>query len=254
MIAAIFEVLSFELRRTLTLGRGLIWLGLATFPATLIFTVRWQRGDTIPIDAAALIIFFLVPQVTCLLGLLLWATPAVQTELEGQTWIYLAVRPLGKLAVVFGKYLIAVLWTAAAGILSVTASVLACGAAEPVRLWLSLSTLVCLSTLSYGALYLLIGVIVLRRAIVFAVAYTLLIELAVSLIPATINKLTISHRLRALLADWMKLETIRSRAEIIFGEQATLSHLLFLLGYTIVLLIATALVVRWREMPMQAES
>lgn len=254
MIAAIFEVFSFELKRTLTFSRTMIWLMLAIFPAALIAMVRWQSQDSIPIDIASLVIFFLVPQVSCLLGLLLWATPAIQTELEGQTWIYLAVRPSGKVAVVLGKYLIAVLWTAAAGIFSVTACVLASGASEPSKLWLSLCKLVCLSTLSYGALYLLIGVVILRRSIVFAVAYTLLIELVVSLIPATINKLTISHRLRALLADWMDLDTIRSRAEVIFGEQASGSHLMFLFGYTIVLLTATVLVVRTREMPMQVEA
>ncbi len=39
--------------------------------------------------------FVLLPQVVTVLGLLLWATPVVHSELEGQTWVYAVVRPGG---------------------------------------------------------------------------------------------------------------------------------------------------------------
>ncbi len=46
----------------------------------------------IPDSAWGLILFGLIPEVITLFGLLLWVTPVVQAELEGRTWIYLAVR------------------------------------------------------------------------------------------------------------------------------------------------------------------
>lgn len=254
MIAALLEVFAFELKRSLTFSRLAMWGAMAIFPAVLLAIVRLQLGEPIPRENATLAIFVLVPQVSCLLGLLLWATPAIQAEQEGQTWIYLATRPHGKIAVVLGKYLIAIAWTISAGIISVSASVLASSTTEPERLWATVCGLVVLASLSYGSLFLLIGVLVTRRAIAAAVSYTLLIEFALSFAPATINKLTVSYRLRALLADGIGLDALRSRAEILFGEQATTSHLLFVVGYSVCLLAVTLFIVLFREVPMNVET
>jgi ABC-type transport system involved in multi-copper enzyme maturation permease subunit len=83
-------------------------------------------------------LLYLIPQVVCLLGLLLWATPNVHSELEGRTWIYLAVRPDGKAMVLLGKYLTAVAWSASACLLALTISVIVCSAFQrldnPLRL------------------------------------------------------------------------------------------------------------------------
>ncbi len=254
MIRSIFEVFAFEVRRTLTPGRSVHWLALVLLPALLLWVVRQQSGHAMDVIQATWTIYFMVPIVSCMLGLLLWATPAVQSEQEGQTWIYLAVRPHGKFAVVLGKYLVAIAWTISAGLFSTTACILASQVADRERLWGTISLLVILSSLSYGALYLLIGVLFTRRGIVIAVSYTLIVELAVSLIPATVNKLTISHRLRTILADGMGLEQLRSAAGILFGEKGALQHLLILLAYTICLLIAALFVLRNKEVTMISES
>jgi len=254
LIGSILEVFAFEIRRTLTAARSFNWLALALFPAILLLLVRVQSQMPIPLDRATFAIFLLVPLVSCLLGLLLWTTPAVQSEMEGQTWIYLAVRPHGKVAVLLGKYLVAIVWTISAGIFSVTACVLASQTADAVRLWSSMCILVILSSISYGALYLLIGVIATRRASVVAVAYTLLVEMGVSVIPATINKLTINHRLQSIMVDMMELEGLRSRASIFFGEKGSAQHIAFLIGYTLCLLAAVILVLRFKEIPMNSDT
>ncbi len=57
--------------------------------------------------------------------------PLVHAELEGRTWIYLAVRPRGRVSVLLGKYLTAVAWTTLAGWTSTTICVLHRAARRP---------------------------------------------------------------------------------------------------------------------------
>ncbi len=254
MIRCIVEVFIFELRRSLTPGRSFHWLALALLPAVLLLVIRYQSNETLDVLRATLAIYFMVTIVSCLLGLLLWATPAVQSEQEGQTWIYLSTRPNGRVAVLLGKYLVAISWTISSGLFSTTACVLAAQVAEKERLWGTISLLVVMSSLSYGALYLLIGVLFTRRAIVVAVMYTLIGEFAVSLIPATVNKLTINHRLRTILADGMNLKELRGAAGMLFGDEGTWQHLLILVAYSLCLLITAICVVRYKEIPMITEA
>ncbi len=71
-----------ELIRTLTLGRIATWLAMSLFPPTLIGIATWQMGaraQSINADQLyfgyAFLLFILIPQVTTVLGMLLWATP-----------------------------------------------------------------------------------------------------------------------------------------------------------------------------------
>ena len=95
------DVVRFELRRSMTVGRGAIWMVLVMFPVALMTVLRL----TVPVNDVepwGLALYFLVPEVVCLLGLLLWATPVISTEIEGQTWIYLAMRQSGRTTVLLG--------------------------------------------------------------------------------------------------------------------------------------------------------
>ena len=68
-------------------------------PPTLIGIASWQIGSHSSMSAAEMnfgyvvVMFLLIPQVVTVLGLLLWATPIVHSELEAQTWGYAVVRP-----------------------------------------------------------------------------------------------------------------------------------------------------------------
>ena len=125
MIHAILSVFAFEYRRSLTYGRLATWLILVLVPVILMGAVKLattqieggefsrRNPEAQEFIATTLFYFFsyiLIPQVACMLGLLLWATPSIHSELEGNTWIYLTMRPNGKQAVLFGKYLVAVFW------------------------------------------------------------------------------------------------------------------------------------------------
>ncbi len=248
------QVVRFEGRRTQTRGRFAIWLGLAAFPSLLMILLRWQAQSNPPGEVLALMCYYLVVQVGCMLGLLLWATPAIGSELESQTWAYLALRPHGRTAVLLGKYLVAAAWTASAGVISAVGVAYCSEYSQPSRLAISLVGLVIIASLCYAALYLLIGVVLPARATVIAVVYTLLVEGALSTIPAAINKFTVCYRLRALLAEWVDLARLRSNAEELFGYEPVWQHLACLAAYTLVTLGLALWIVRSREYPPGSEA
>ena len=95
-----------------------------------------------------------------------------------------------------------------------------------------------------------------KRAIVVALAYSLVIEYAVSYIPATVNQLTISYRLRGLLSHWLPLHLEgKDRLELLFGTETVTEQLVFL---AIIVLVPYSLQLRsscgsgkfrWRPKP-----
>lgn len=256
MFHATLQVIRFELIRTMTVGRIVIWLGLCLFPALLVGILHYQSEGRVPDEAMAMICYYLVPQVSCMLGLLMWATPAIGSELESQNWIHLNLRPKGRLGVALGKYCVSVIWTMSYGLLSALLVSIACGVEEIVELWLALSGLVVLSSISYAALYVLIGASVFRRATVIAVVYSLVLEGFVSWVPATINQITVSYRLRTLLADWSVFREIREEenSALFIGSESPWFNVGFVICYAAVLLVLTSFVAQTREYPVQSDT
>ena len=238
------DVMLFELRRSMSVGRIAVWCLLVAFPVAIITAMtaiaRMNMGEDFSsqriVEPFGMALYYLVPEVTCLLGLLLWATPAVSTEIEGQTWVYITMRTAGRKMVLLGKYITALVWTLSASLLSVAICSLVIGPSVAWHMWWVLSLLVVLSCISHGALYILIGVVFYRRTMVAAVFYTVLIEFGVSFIPALVNKFTINYRLRGLLANWTEWEDARSIAETLFGTETSTIHIVVLVISTIALL------------------
>lgn len=256
MLTAILHVFRFELSRTLTFGRIVTWLALCCFPLLLVGTLHWQSEGRVPEIAMAMICYALVPQICCMLGLLLWATPAIGAETESQSWVYLTLRQHGRTGIAIGKYLIAFLWTVSCGIVAAIGVSFLSGHSEPLRMAASLSGLVLLSSACYAALYLLIGASMFRRATVVAVVYSLVVEGLVSWIPATINQLTVSYRLRSLLMRWMDLDPTQmdSSGAYLFGTEAVWFSVLCLVAYALIGLGIATYIIRNREYPVQAEA
>lgn len=242
----------FELKRSMTIGRTTMWFALAAFPIA-IFAVLRQIAPDDHAEDWGMVLYFLVPEVICLLGLLLWATPAISTEIEGQTWIYMAMRRSGRTWIPLGKYLTSVVWTYLAAVVSCTGCVILMGQMGSVRLWAIINFLSLLSCFAHAALYLLIGVVFYRRTMVTAVAYTLTIEYGLSFVPALANKLTINYRLRGLLAEWMDWKIARSLSEDVMGHEPPATHLLVLAALTIALLGAAIYRMGHTEFPTNQE-
>jgi hypothetical protein len=307
IVRAIAAVFAFECRRAIGWRRGLLVLGLASFPAAILWLIRHQGGQLDQQEAWPLALFVLIPELVCLLGLLLWITPLVQTEVEGKTWPYLAVRPAGKLPVLLGKYAAGVFWTMLTGwvALALAAAVLLWplhhGAKDPLLrkslesmglranateaeaeafyaaltpedkaranasvptpaarglglpVWKTLAGLVAFSSMAYGALFSLLGVVFLRRGMMVAVAYTL-IEFIVRIIPAVIRQITVQYHLQSLLVYWMHWDGVNREMEPFFGSAAPWENVAVLVGYTVALLAVTAAILRLRELVTAAET
>lgn len=157
------------------------------------------------------LLFLLIPQVLTMLGMLLWATPIVHSELEAQTWVYAVCRPGARKAVLLGKYIVAVLWTFSAACLAVSLAVPICGMANPIRTWVVLCILNFLSSMAYAALFVTIGTLIQKRSMVIAFLYSFFVEAILSTVPATVNQLTVSFRLRSIFFQLLDLKISSAR-------------------------------------------
>jgi hypothetical protein len=112
--------------------------------------------------------------------------------------------------------------------------------------------------LAYSALFLLIGVVVPKRAMVAGVAYALLVEVALAFIPAAVNVLTVQYRLRCLLVRWMQFDVQMADQNPVFtayfGEESWIWHLAMLLALTLAFLVAAGLILRFREFTSASET
>ncbi|MDP6443467.1 MAG: hypothetical protein QF805_06710 [Pirellulaceae bacterium] len=242
----------------MTVPRAIWWVLLASFPPALLLLVRLNVGPPPSPEPIPIVIFVLCPGVVCMMGVFLWATPWISSELEGRSWVYPAVRPRGALAVMLGKYLVAVTWTLPAALLATTLGVLAMGGEDSMRiLWVE-SRLVFLSCFSYGAVFTLIGVMFPKRAMVVGVFFAVLFEVVLASIPAAVNLLTIQFRLRCLGVRWMdwppSFAADTPVFQAYFGDESAAWHLFVLFAMTIGLLAAAAAVLRIREFTAEAET
>ena len=206
---AIWVVFRFEASRTMTPVRLAVAAALALFPAALLLLTKQQADFLDHHENAALALFILIPELLCIMSLLLSAAPAVYAELEGKTWTYLTISPSGKGSILLGKYFTAVVTTAVTAWISLGLCLaIVRPETDAWRLTAALAALIPLACAAYGALFVLLGVVFLRRAMVAAVAYTFISEVLVAFIPAVINQLTVQFHLRNLLAKWLGGATI----------------------------------------------
>lgn len=248
----IAATIRFDFRRSLTAGRLSVFLVLSLFPPAILAINSLGVG----IEAAPVIIGVTVMMVG-LLAELLWATPIVYGELEGKTWVFLAIRPRGIAALLLGKYLTAVLWTLAVCGTSLTLCVLVAAVVQvpnTPRIWLVFSSLICLAAFAYAAIFALIGVIFHRRAMVFAMAYVILFEILIAQIPAVINQITVRHHLTALAVKWLKFRSLGDEEVPDFilqymlgAQEPDWQNLLMVVGTTTFALAAAMWIIYRRE-------
>jgi ABC-type transport system involved in multi-copper enzyme maturation permease subunit len=258
-------VFLFEWRRALTRPRIAWWAVLALFPAIIVSMIRISPIDEPPREFWEWSLFALIPLLMSMLGTFLWTAPALSAELERKSWVYLAVRPHGSTSVLIGKYLAAVTWVLPAALVGLTFAVLIAQVGDDwkdeLRIWLTFAALACFGCLAYAAVYMLLGAIFPKRAMVIAVAYTLIIEVVISNIPAVINKISVHYRLRALFVDWADIPIPEARRHSgdfdmteWLGNAPASDHILILFCYTCGLLLATLALIRWREFSTAEES
>lgn len=255
MFYAAKHVFLYETVRTLKPGRIAIWLVLALFPSLLMLAFRLQLREEVPDEALAIISYALVPQISCMLGLLLWASPVISNELESQNWVYLTMRQQGKLGIILGKFASAMCWAMSFGVISGAAISLIAGGSTPFRSAATMALLVVLSSACYSALYVLIGVLVYKRSTVSAVVYSILIEGLVGWIPASINQITVSYRLRSILTENLGFADFAMDEDVaaLFGTQPVSWNVTALIIYAAVAVSIAMWVGNRREYPVLSD-
>ena len=248
-----------EWQQTFTTGRLTGWLLICGFPVLLTILVS-QFGSLGPEATEAWTgILFFVCEIICLLQLLLWATPWLYCELEGKTWTYLAVRPGGKSAVLLGKYLAAAIRTTIGTVVALLLSLLIVRPVDGLQIFLVLGFVIAIASFSYAALFIFLGVLFPKRAMVIAVGYSLLIELLISWVPAMINQLSIQFRLRSILLTSMDFLEVNGAwkplpgFEDMLGNSSVMLHIGVLLILNVVLLVVANQLVCRREQVLRPE-
>lgn len=255
-------VFVYEWKRSLTLARTAWWFAMAAFPVMITILIRTLGDFENQIDIAtqkstwSMTLYALIPGVCVALSVLLTAAPAVASELEQRSWAYLATRPNGIRWLLLGKYLVSVTWGTTAAWLGTVFSVALCGMDEQLRMLLSLSALSLLSAIAYSAIYMLVGTIFPKRAMVFCMMYTVIVELVFGSIPAVINRMTIQFRLRTLFVNWMPLDR-RVKEDSVFQyvmiNGSSFMQCFWLITISILFLAAAVLVAHRKEFTSATE-
>ena len=233
-------VFRYELMRSLTPLRIMLWVGLLLFPVILVAVVRFfmirAGASTDDFLGVTIVLFILLPEVITILCMLLWATPIVNAELESQTWVYSVVRPKARWALITGKYLVAVAWTASCTSLSATLAIPISGMAGAFKVWFTMIGLCWLSAICYGALFMLIGTLIQRRAMVIAFFHAIFVEFILASIPAVINQFTISFRLWSILYNSIDIPPELLDANFVIQDSSTVGNIAVLLAASAFLL------------------
>ncbi len=205
----------------------------------------------------SIIYFITTPCVCCAMSVLLTAAPAVASELEQKSWSYVASRPQGILWLMLGKFLAAATWGITTSITGVSVALLIAETDMKSQIWTTIVMLSILSAFAYSAIYLFLGTLLFRRAMVLCVMYTAIAEIMIGAFPAVINRLTVQFRLRALAVQWAPLaDDFRENDEVswYFGEATSLEHIMWLGIMTGTLLLAAIQLARYREFTAAVES
>jgi ABC-type transport system involved in multi-copper enzyme maturation permease subunit len=235
-------------QRLLLAGLGVI------FPAAVMLAVRRTAALGLDRDLAVAMIYALVPEAVCMLGLLVTMCPAVADELERGTWIHLAVRPGGRRALLVGTYLAAVIWTSTVAILAAALAVFVAGVSKPVPLVCMLGALVLLSSVGRAALFALPAVILPKRALVASVGVALVVEYLAGFIPAVVNQATVSLRLRSLLVSWMNWRRqLPIEIQLLIDPQPAWVQISAIFALAAVLLVVAVKILEYRQFPPSVE-
>ena len=245
----------FELRHGVSTRRMAVSVVLTLFPPAMLFLILVNGGPiALDINMVICVFVFLVG----LLSLLLWSTPNVYSEIESRGWIFISSRSGGRISVLFGKYIAAIVNAWLICMVSVTLCLLigdTIGSFQQpfVQLWLGYFGLITLAVLAYGSIYSLIGVMFQRRAMVIAAVYTMGSDLFLANVPALISKFTIRYYLHGLALKWLDIrfgDMQRGRPPEIFSFPAEFPQvfaILILIGFTAAMLSAAAYIIRYRE-------
>jgi len=250
---------AFEIRRSFSVHRLMVAIGLALFPPVMLSVVgriAFSRGSSVAGDVGQYMLLALVFLVAliCVLMLLLWATPNVHSELEGKTWHFLVVRPGGRIACFLGKYFVAVSVSFATTLISLSGCMLVVqgygGVEDPLYTLVCLAGVYGLACIVYGAIFSLIGTIFIKRAMVVGAGFLIGVEGILAILPAVVSKVTMSYHLRETGLNWLGWFVPYSKSEYRFQfgpEWPVWIHIVCIAVMTVLALITGMIVITNRQ-------
>lgn len=261
---SVMATVQFEISRVCTLQRLMVAIVMALFPPVMLFILEMSSALAAPVFLISLFC-----GMVCLLSLLLWSTSNVYSELEGKSWTFITSRPHGRWSILFGKFLVAfgvsflISWIALTLSMVITAEVeffiIVSEDSPPlskVAIWFYLSVLLCLASMVYAAIFSLLGVLIQRRAMAFAVVYFVVVEIILALIPAIVGKFAMTFHMFCLLTHWVgwigpvtddEGEEVVMEFVGLYGRQDAWIHLSVIFAMTFLTLAVAAYVIRNRE-------
>ena len=252
-LAAIRAVTGFQLSRLLTRPRLAMGLAGAIFPAAVMFAVT--RTASIDRNMTVVMIYALIPEALCVLGLLVTMCPVVADELERGTWIHIAVRPGGRQNLLLGTFAAAVLWTAVVSFTALMLTLLVAQPTQPIGLIVMFSVLIGLSCVGRAALFALPAVILPKRALIASVGVALIVEYFAGLLPAVVNQITVSLRLRSLLVEWMEWrQELPIEMTLFVDDYSAPVQVIAVCILVFVLLAAASFILNYRQFPPSVEN
>lgn len=198
----------------------------------------------------SVLLYVLYPQSLVILATLLYGSGLLSAEIEGRTLVYLLSRPVPRWKILAVKYAATVLVLAALCLASLTVSTALAGFPGGLRTWFALAVSVVLACVAYTAIFSLLGLLVPRRAVPVGLIYAGVLELALSFVPAFVNRLAISHYLRGLTYHLSGQTQLPPEALVILGETGPWTSAITLLVYPLVALSIAALLLELREWPL----
>lgn len=233
------------------LGGGKIWLllALAAAPLPLAILIE-QYGEFGSAEERELVLgivlYFFYPLAVCLLGSILYGSSLLSAEIEGKTITYLFTRPLPKWRILLSKYGAMASCLALPAAAGVFLAWLILGAPGGAGLLLGLLAGVGLAAFAYTAINLLIGALFSARPLVVGFIHGLVLELALSLVPAVVNSFTVAYYVRSLVARLSGLKLPLELAQAV-GDASTTTAVAVPVGISALLVAITAAFVSLRE-------
>lgn len=244
------------------LGGTRVWL-LVLFLSlpVLLLALVLGLGNDIPPEGRGLVftvlLYVLYPQTLVILATLLYGSGLLSSEIESRTLVYLLTRPMPRWTLLVSKYAATVLVLSALCLASLAVSFAVAGFPGGLRTGFALGTSVFLACVAYTAVFGLIGLLWPRRAVPIGLIYAGILEIALSFVPAFVNRLAVSHYLRSLTYELADIDALvvglgRVPPELLqfLGDAEPWVSALALLVFPVVSLGISAALLEWREWPL----
>jgi len=196
IVKATIATYLFELRMSLTGRRAITGLVLAGFPPTLCLLIAKQVPEPAVVGLMLTVLIMAVE----LFALLFWVPAGIYSELEGKNWVFSTSRPAGRTSMMIGKWLSGSTWAILVGVIALSSAIVfLMPIVDLSGIFFPAVLSIVIGAIAYGAIFSLLGVVALKRAMGLCVAYFAIIEMVISMLPAIVQKGTVFYHLRCII-------------------------------------------------------